>query len=425
MNRSPLSTSRLRIVVTGLIAQHPSLGGVAWDYLQFPAGLKRLGHDVYYLEDSGEWPYNLDGGPRGDDWVAHDPSANVAHLAEVMRRVGLEDRWAYRFPIDGRWFGLQEAKRKEVLRTADLLLNVSGTLECPDEYRTVQRLAYLDSDPVFTQIKLLRADEHAAFAARVNAHDVFFSFGEALGTLWQDGRQWRPTRQPLLLDEWTTLSRPSRDCYTTVMSWTSYQPLEYRGARYGQKDVEFERYLDLPARVAPVRLEVAVGGLQHAEWEASDSDSSTSATSDVDTPPGTSERLRRLGWSVVDPLRHCTDLDSYRRYVQSSRGEWSVAKNGYVRGQAGWFSCRSACYLAAGRPVVVQDTGFSRVLPVGEGLFAFTSPEEAAACILESEGDYERHTTAARAIAHEYFDSRKVLEPLVERAMSREPEPAR
>src|SRR5687768_6731025 len=140
---------RARIIVTGLIAQHWQLGGVAWDYVQFAAGLARLGHDVYYVEDSGEWPYRLDGGPSSDDWVSDDCSANVNHLAHVMSRFGLKDRWAYRCPLSAEWFGVPERQRRELFASADLLLNVSGTLERPEEYRGVARLAYLDSDPVF------------------------------------------------------------------------------------------------------------------------------------------------------------------------------------------------------------------------------------------------------------------------------------
>lgn len=411
------STQTLRIVVTGLIAQHPSLGGVAWDYLQYPAGLRALGHDVYYLEDSGEWPYNLDGGPTGNDWIAHDPSANVAHLVAVMERFGLENRWAYRFPIDGRWFGLADAKRQEIIDTADVLLNISGTLEHPDEYRGASRLAYVDSDPTFTQIKLALAAEDDAFAARVNAHDMFFSFGECLGTSREGSRSWWPTRQPILLDQWDDCS-PVGSQYTTIMSWTSYKPLHYNGDNYGQKDVEFERFLELPSMVRPARLEVAVGGLQHAEWESAAAHRPPEAGDRIGEPPSAADLLGRFGWSVVDPLQRCCDLDSYRSYITSSKGEWSVAKNGYVRGQAGWFSCRSACYLAAGRPAIVQDTGFSSVLPVGEGIMPFRTIEQAAAAILEVEAQYERHAAAARDIAHEYFDARAVLEPLLERAMN-------
>jgi hypothetical protein len=414
------STQSLRIIVTGLIAQHPSLGGVAWDYVQYPLGLHQLGHDVYYFEDHGEWPYNLDGGPSGNDWIARDPTATVAHLARVMERFGLGDRWAYRFPIKPRWFGLPHAKRLDVLRTADLLINVSGTLKRPSDYRSVRRLAYIDSDPVFTQIKLSLPRGQLKFQRRVNAHDVYFSFGENLDAAMvpRTGHQWRPTRQPIVLSEWRR-SQPRREVYTTVLSWTSYRPLRYRGQHYAQKDCEFRRFLGLPGRVAPARLEVAMSGIQHMRWQTTDLDAlaepgRVGGLGDMNP----AEALTSLGWTVVDPTRVCGGLDDYRAYVESSKGEWSVAKNGYVRGQPGWFSCRSACYLAAGRPVVVQSTGFDRVLPVGEGLLAFATPEEAVSGIREVESNYDRHAQAARSIAEEYFDSKKVLTHLIETALN-------
>ncbi len=409
-----ISTQSLRIVVTGLIAQHPALGGVAWDYLQYPAGLLRLGHDVYYFEDSGEWPYTLDGGASGQDWVAHDPTANVRHLSRVMERFGLGDRWAYRFPINSRWYGISDGKRAEVLRSADLVLNVSGTLVDPEQYRCVKRLAYIDSDPVFTQVKLALGDDRD-FRQRVAVHDVHFSFGECLGErIPETGYTWRPTRQPILLDEWHPTT-PHDEAFTTVMSWTSFKPLRYDGIAYGQKDTEFVRFLDLPSQVRPAKLEVAVGGLQHAEWESVLA--KHPGNNGHPEAPGllsAADLLRQFGWSVVDPLQCCSDLDSYRGYIETSKGEWGVAKNGYVLGQPGWFSCRSACYLSAGRPAIVQDTGFSSVLPAGEGVVLFSSPEEAAAAIGEVEADYERHARGAVAIAHAYFDSHKVLDRLLE-----------
>ncbi|MDQ3983352.1 MAG: hypothetical protein M3271_11800, partial [Actinomycetota bacterium] len=338
-------TRPLRIVVTGLIAQHPHLGGVAWDYVQYPAGLAGLGHDVYYFEDSGQWPYNLDGGQSGDDWIARDCTPNVKHLADVMERFGLGERWAYRFPPDGTWYGLDDSRRSDVIQTADLLLNVSGTLEHPDRYRSAARLAYIDSDPVFTQVRLLAGPdalglppedvrEERKFRARVDAHDVHFTFGETL-PLRETGHDWRPTRQPILLSEW----RPDAahtDVFTTVMSWTSYNPLVHGGHTYAQKDVELSRFLDLPRRVGRPPLAVAVNPTSHANWESATTNDGTAA-----------EILERNGWHVLDARGVCRDLDSYRGFVESSAGEWSVAKNGYVVGRPGWFSCRSACYLAA------------------------------------------------------------------------------
>jgi hypothetical protein len=378
----------LRIVVSGLIAQYP-LGGVAWDYLQYVVGLARLGHDVYYLEDTGQWPYD----PR-EGGVSKGCQFNVEYLAGLIARYGLADRWAYRFPHESRWFGMSDTRRAEVLRSAELLLNVSGTLERPDRYRSVSRLAYVDSDPVFTQIKLARGQ--ADFRQLVDQHDVQFSFGERLSEAMPDtGHRWRPTRQPIVLAEWR-VSQPSRDVLTTVMNWTSYNEVRYDGRSYGQKDVEFMRFLELPSRVTPTVLEIAVN------------------EGKVRRPPRA--LLTHKGWRVVDPATVCPDMDRYRRYIESSKAEWSVAKNGYVVGKAGWFSCRSACYLAAGRPVIVQDTGFGAVLPVGEGLLSFATMDDAVAAIHDVQASYARHAKAARAIAEDYFDSAKVLTRLIDDA---------
>jgi hypothetical protein len=190
------------------------------------------------------------------------------------------------------------------------------------------------------------------------------------------------------------------------MNWTaSKNPPVWGGRTYGQKDVEFLRFLDLPGRVAPTALEIAVNAGKRRRAPL--------------------ELLRAMGWRVVNPERVCLDLDSYRAYIEGSLAEWGVAKNGYVQGQSGWFSERSACYLAAGRPVVVQDTGFSAVLPVGEGILPFTTPEEAAAAIRAVTSAYARHAVAARDIAEAYFDSAKVLTRLVEEALDDRPPPRR
>jgi hypothetical protein len=412
-------SSSLRIIVTGLIAQHPTLGGVTWDYLQYVLGLARLGHDVYYFEDSGQWPYNLDGGPSGKDWIAYDPTPNVAYLANVMAHYGLEERWAYRFPIKPRWFGLSHKKRREILESAELLINVSGTLKRPSDYRRVRRLAYVDSDPVFTQVKLELTRGQIKFRKRVNAHDVHFSFGERLSEVVSTtGHHWLATRTPIVLSEWRP-AMPSREVFTTVMSWTSYKPLKYGRHIYAQKDMELPRFIGLPRKAHPTVLEVALSKTPHRNWQ----------TDDQSLPPAVREVVRHqaywspsdllasMGWRVVDPLQVCPDLESYRAYIEASKAEWSVAKHGYVQGQSGWFSCRSACYLAADRPVIVQDTGFDAVLPVGEGIVPFRTLEEAIVAIREVEAHYTQHAKAARAIAEAYFDSDKVLTRLIEEAM--------
>lgn len=383
-------SERLKIIVTGLLAQYP-LGGVSWDYVQYVLGLKHLGHDVYYFEDTGQWPFNpIEGG------VAKDCKFNVEYLAALMKHFDLENNWAYRFPWHSQWFGISHRERQEILQTADLLINVSGSLERPDEYRTIPVMIYIDSDPVFTQLKLAR-DQHD-LRRMIDSHDVHFSFGECPSNeVPVTGHSWRPTRQPIVLSEWHS-STPHRDVFTTVMNWTSYKPISYGGKTYGQKDIEFERFLRLPERVPNTVLEIAVN-----------------AGKTKRTPR---DRLKYRGWRVVDPDKVCPDLQSYRAYIEGSKAEWSVAKNGYVVGRAGWFSCRSACYLAAGRPVIVQDTGFECVLPVGDGVLSFNDMEEAVDAIHRVETDYEQHSNAARAIADAYFDSTTVLSDLIDQAMS-------
>lgn len=385
-----MSDSKLRIIVTGLIAQYP-LGGVAWDYLQYVVGLARLGHDVYYIEDTGQWPYN-----PNEVGTAKSCEYNVNHLRDTLGRFGLEDRFAYCFPWGPEWHGLADTKREEVVATADLVVNVSGVLFRPDQYRSAERMAYIDSDPMFTQLKMARGQHDLKKA--VDLHDVHFTFGECLSDRVPDtGHNWQPTRQPVLLDQWSPGDK-TRDAYTTVMNWTSYKDIAYKGERYGQKDKQMLEMIELPGMVAPINLELAVA-------------SGKTRRTPVD-------RLNRHGWRIVNPDKVCGNVDEYRDYIQQSRGEWSVAKHGYVAGRTGWFSCRSACYLAAGRPVVVQDTGFSSVLPTGEGVLTFNTAKEAADALRAIESDYDRHCRAARGFAEEYFDAGKVLGDLVERAMT-------
>jgi hypothetical protein len=197
------------------------------------------------------------------------------------------------------------------------------------------------------------------------------------------------------------------------MNWTSYKPLIHAGRRFGQKDMQFRRYLDLPSRVPAVALEVALGRLVHSDWQSNEDVTAR------DTRPArpVPQVLQEAGWRVADATQACGSVNSYRDYIESSMGEWSVAKHGYVAGQSGWFSCRSACYLAAGKPVILQNTGFDRVLPVGEGILPFRTVDEAAAAIQEVGAHYGRHAAAARDIAETWFDSRRVLSELIERAM--------
>jgi hypothetical protein len=383
----------MKIVVTGLVATYP-LGGVAWDYLAYVEGFRRLGHEVFYLEDTGGWFYD----PVAQTFTDRI-QRNLDFLTEGLRRVGAaRTRWAVRAP-DGTYHG---SARDEVLatcRTADLLLNVSGACWLREEYRGARCHAYLDSDPGYSQAKLWAADHGQATEDErysvnlIRAHDRFFTFAENMGgadcRIPACGLRWQPTRQPLVLDHWPYSFRPESRAFTTVMSWKTDVTLPLiDGVRYGGKDVEFLRFLDLPAHT-DATLEVAVAG---------------------SAPLST---LRARGWKVVDARTKSATMADYRSYLQQSRGEWSVAKNAYVGLRSGWFSTRSAAYLALGKPVAVQDTAWSRYYESGAGLLAFASLDEAAGALEAIDADYRRHCDAARAFAEREFRAETVLERLL------------
>jgi hypothetical protein len=320
-------TSSLRIIVTGMIAHHP-MGGMTWHYLQYVLGLARLGHDVYYLEDMGAAPQTA-----GDKWRGNDCAFNVEYLSDVMAQFGLRDKWAYCFYHGPRWFGLPDRERLAVIRSADLLLNVSGSLARPENYGQVGRLAYIDTDAVFTQVKLALGD--VSFSGKVNAHDGHFSFGERVsGAVPATGHQWHPTRQPVVLSEWQP-SSPRREAFTTVMNWkVRSKPLVYDGQTYGHKDAEFIRFLDLPTRVAPIVLELAL------------------TTGKARQDPR--ELLTTKGWRVVDPQEVCPDFDSYRRYIEGSvsvpPATWPLAGPSSSRIPDSLLSFRSGRAFCLSRP---------------------------------------------------------------------------
>lgn len=383
----------MRVVVTGLVATFP-LGGLSWDYLAYVDGFRRMGAEVLYLEDSGGWFYR----PDAETYTA-DPTANLAYLRSALARIDAADlTWAVRAP-DGAVHGPGAAAVGTFCRGADLFLNVSGSCWLRDEYRGARRTAYLDTDPGFTQATLqavergAASDEQRFSAALVRAHDRFLTYAEAIDDsgcrVPHCGLAWRPTRQPLVLDRWRVQVAPAGAPYTTVMSWAHGRPAPViDGVERAGKDAEMARFLDLPAR-AGVPLELAVGG----------------------RPPR--QQLAAHGWRVVDAWPISRTMDIYQDYLRASRGEWSVAKQVYVALRSGWFSTRSAAYLASGRPVVVQDTGWSAHYPTGAGLFAFTTVDEAAAALGAIEADYARHAAAARAVAERELAAGRVLAQLL------------
>lgn len=381
----------LRVVVLGYLIRGP-MGGLAWHHLQYVAGLHRLGHDVLFIEDSGDYPacFHLDGE------VDTDPAEGLAFASRAFDRLGLGERWAYHDAHTAGWLGPVAKRTEGFCRSADVVLNVSGINPVREWWADVPVRVLIDTDPVFVQVGHLHSETSRAFAG---AHNAFFTFAENFGkpgcTVPDDGLPWQPTRQPVVLDAWPVEPAPNAAAYTTVMQWDSYRTVDHAGVNYGMKSRSFEPYFDLPLRCRAA-LELAIGG--------------------ASKPPR--QRLAAAGWRVRNPIGFARDPWEYQRYIVESAGEFSIAKHGYVISRCGWFSERSANYLAAGRPVVLQDTGFSEVLPTGAGLFAFQSPDEAIDMLDRVERDWALHASAARAIAEEHFDARKVLARLLEQAVN-------
>lgn len=387
-------TSHLRIIVLGYIVRGP-LGGMAWHTLQYLMGLVHLGHDVYFVEDSDDYPSCYDP-ERGI--TDTDPTYGLQFATRTFERIGLGDRWAYYDAHTSRWVGPCADRILEICATGDFLLNLDGINPLRPWLSNIPVRVLLDGDPVFTQLRHL-TDPAARNLAK--QHTAFLSCAENIdlnrATIPDDGLPWQATRHPIFLDAWPVTPGPAQGKFTTVMQWESYPAREYGGVRYGMKSDSFGPYMELPKRAGRI-LELAVSG------------SST---------PG--ELLDSKGWVVREPPTR--DPWTYQHYIQQSKAEFSIAKHGFVISRSGLFSERSACYLASGRPVVIQDTGFSDWLPTGAGVIPFNTLEEALAGIEEINSRYEFHCQAARAIAEEYFDARKVLPRLIECAMNPAPAP--
>jgi hypothetical protein len=380
--------SALRIVVLGLIVRFP-LGGMAWHHLQYAMGLARLGHDVTFLEDSGDEPWSCYDPKRGV--TDADPSYGLRFAASIFDRVGLGDRWAYYDAHRVQWHGPLASEATLRAAAADVVLNLSGSNVIRPWLAQAAVRAFVDTDPAFTQVRNLTDSARRALASQ---HNAFFTFGENFGAegceIPDDGFPWVPTRQPIVLDAWPVTAAPRQRRYTTVMQWDSYPAVEYGGSRFGMKSESFEAYADLPSR-SSTPLELALG-----------------------SPNAPRAELSAQGWLVTDPLAVTLDPWTYQRYLAESRGEFAVAKHGYVSARAGWFSERSAAYLASARPAVVQDTGFGGRIPAGEGVLTFSSPDEAVAALADVEARYSHHARAAREVAEQYFDSDLVLQRLLD-----------
>jgi hypothetical protein len=394
------SSQRLRIIVAGMAAQYP-VGGVAWDYLQYAIGLRQLGHDVVYHEDTWCWPYQ----PLLRT-MTDDPTYSAMYLRDFFARYApeLSGRWHY-LHLHETSCGMSRAAFDEFARSADLFINVSGGSFFPEALSPRCLKLFIDSDPGYNQIILSErpswSENVERWCAGVRAHDRHFTYAENFGAsdcaMPAAGIAWRKTRMPVVPKLWSARAEsigPTAP-WSTVMTWNVFKgKLEYRGVEYRGKAEEFSKIAELPRRLGrPFR--VAVGGTE-----------------------APLSQLAEQGWSAEDGPSATLSPADYQDYLAGSRGEVSVAKHVYVALRTGWFSTRSACYLAASRPVVVQDTGFSNILPTGRGLHAFTTQDEAAAAIEAVDADYAAETKAARDIALAHFDARKVLSRLIEDAFA-------
>jgi len=380
----------LHIVVLGIIGRDP-VAGVAWQALHYLEGFRRLGHEVFYLEDTGDWA------PDAEEGCRH----TIRSIARLMDWCGLSQCWAYRAAAAGNaLFGATEGRLRDVLGRADLLVNVTASTRLRDDHLKVPIRIYLETDPGLPQIAI--SDGNESVREFLAAHTHQLSFGEKIGAA--DCRipavpfRYQSTRQPVVLDWWSDADLPpvaateKPAAFTTVATWReSSKDVRWKGETLTwSKHAPFLRFMDLPRRTStPLELALACG--------------------DDEVIDG----LRSQGWRTVDAASLSQDILRYRDYLRASFGEFTVAKDQYTRLRSGWFSDRSACYLAAGRPVVTQETGFSDILPTGSGLFSFETLDDAVAALEVVAADPAAHRRAASEIAREYFCAEKVLERLL------------
>jgi hypothetical protein len=396
-----MAKEKLRIVVGGFIGLFPT-GGATWDYIQYALGLHKLGHDVYYIEDTMLYPVYQQSGEAWDDC-----SFGVNYLKEAMEKVGLGDRWAYRDVASGKLFGMSEEAFSEICATADVLMNVSSSLWMRDEYNRIPVKMLVDTDPMFTQYqyheKLAKGGNEAATATQyMNAHNRFFTFGLNIGKA--DCRipafdfDWHTTVKPIVMDAWNHKS-PGQAKYgfTSVMNWTERPDFMFENEEWGQKNKEFKKFHALPS-ISGEKFEIIINRPKDEGTKQS------------------MHQLEDLGWDILSPDHLIADKEHYKDFVQSSLAEFSITKETYIKSNSGWFSGRSAVYLASGRPVITQDTQWSKYIPSGAGVIAMHDLESATEAVRSVRADYARHSKAATEIAHEYFDSNKVLSDMLSHA---------
>jgi hypothetical protein len=376
----------LTVLVSGMVAGVPFQGGATWAVLQYLIGLRRLGHDIAFVEPVTP--------PPGVKLAA---SSSAAYCRDAMAAAGLDGRWALLESGTTNTAGMGYDDLRRVAAQADLLLNIAGALTDEALLGPIPVRVYVDLDPAFTQLW----QEAEGIDMRFDGHTHFVTVGLSVGqadcAVPTCGREWITTLPPVVLGEWPTAGKVAYDAFTTVANWRGYGSVEYRGVFHGQKAHSLRPLIDLPSRTGEhFVLALAIDPGEERDLTA----------------------LRANGWELLEPTSVAGTPNAYRRFVQGSKAEFGIAKSGYVVSRSGWFSDRSACYLASGRPAIAQDTGFARHLPTGEGLFCFSTIGDVASAIGRINRDYGRHSRAARAIAVEHFDSDRVLNQLLDRLRS-------
>lgn len=380
----------MRIVIGAVISLPPVSAGCAWNRLQYVLGLRQLGHEVVFVEEvRPEWCVD-DSASR----CSYAQSANRRAFIDIMRRFDLLDHACQLYHGGESTTGMSRAAMEEFADGADLLIDISGHITTDFVLAAVRRRAYLDQDPVYTQLW------HAEYRKdlRLDRYDVHFTVGLNIGTpcspIPDCGIAWQHTLPPVVLDLWPVVDPVAAAAapITTVASLYGYSDLQFRGEWYRTKYDEFRRFVELPRRTGE-RFEVL---LKHF----SDDDEGV-------------RLLREHGWSVRKSGITC-DLFAYRDHIAASRAEIGITKGAYVKGRSGWFSDRTASYLASGRPALAQSTGFERCLPTGRGLLCFQTVDEAAVAVEELRADYAAHCAAARDWAAAYLDARKVLPAMLD-----------
>ncbi|MDW3646773.1 MAG: hypothetical protein R8P61_06915 [Bacteroidia bacterium] len=370
-----------RIVLGSYMVRYPLGGMLSW-VLQYIIGFQKLGHEIYFVEKFGY--ENACYHPIKEE-MSNDCAYGLQVLKELLKPFGLENNWCF-VQYGDLYHGLSKTKVEEIFRTADLFIDMGSHGSWAEESEGCQMRVLIDGEPAFTQIKMSHRLEAGE---QLSGYDHYFTNGMLVGTDASSSptasKNWKHVLHPVNAGLFEVQPPPKNAAFSTVMNWRSHAPIQYKGKTFGQKDLEFEKIIELPNQTS-APLEIAVSGKKLPL-----------------------ELLKSFGWQIEDGRAMTLSYERFKRYILDSYAELTVCKQVFVANRTGWFSDRSSAYLASGRPVILQDTGYSDFLPVGEGLFAFTTSDEALTAIDEIRGNHAKHSKKAREIACDLLDAKWVL----------------